>query len=252
MVGILKTIKENGELASKNNLTGFTFTELFKDLNHDKIFLFVLSYEYNMNFNQIMTLYDFSPEIFWSYINIFKPMIKLGDRKALMLKKSANNLYFTLLGNKVKLTEKENEYLTFLSQYIFDSFSNGETCMHLSQLKSFPVIANGYFVSSNDCKNISSVKLNSVKEVFRYIDSIESIEYKGKVYQKTSRLQYMMEKYYPDMSIQEIRSKRVKEVVQMLDGEAIQTHLDYINKLVVDREEARRERVHGTEKEKIY
>lgn len=239
-------------MAQKTNLASFTFTELFKDLNHDKIFLFILSYEYCLNYNQVLTLYDFSPEIFWSYINILKPALKLGDRKALMLKKSANNIYFTLLGSKVALTEKEREYLTYLSQYINDSFTNGDRCFHFRQINDFPVVAKGYFVNSTDCSDLSTIKLNSTQELFKYIDSIECIEYNGEIYTKTSRLQYMLDKYYADIPVNEIRIKSVKEIIQMLNAEAIQDHYRYLEELEERKIEARRERVYGKKEEILH
>lgn len=236
---------------SKNNFASFTFTELFKDLNHDKIFLFILSYEYDLNFNQILTIYNFSPEIFWSYINILKPVLKVGDRKAQMLKKSANSLYYTLLGNKLKLSEKEEEYFKYLSQYINDSFANEDTCYHFTQVKKFPITVNGYFVNSTDCNKLDQIVLNSNKELFKYIDSIESIEYKGKVLTKTSRIQYMFNKYYPELSIKEIRLLSVKDIINKLSAEAVKEHSDYLRSLEKKRAEIIRERVYGTEKEKI-
>lgn len=229
----------------KTSLANFTFTELFKDLNHDRIFLFILSYEYNLNFNQVLTLYEFSPEIFWSYINILKPALKVGDRKAQILKKSANNVYYTLLGNKLKLSAREIEYINHLSQYINDSFTDGDTCIHFSKINKFPIEARGYFKESGDSNVLSTLKISSNDELFKYIDSIDSIEYKKKTFTKTSRLQYILDKYYGDLSIRELRLKRVKEIIQMLNADAIKAHASYLLELEEKKEEARRERVYG-------
>ena len=235
----------------KNTVVSFTFTELFRDLNHDKILLFILSYEYNLNFNQVLTLYEFSPEIFWSYINILKPVLKVGDRKAQMLKKSANNVYFKLLGNKVRMSDKEHEYLRYLSQYINDSFTNGEKCIHYKQLDKFPIKAKGYFINSSNCKEISTITLNSEAELYKYIDSIESIEYDKEVLTKTTRLQYLIEKYYPDMSLKEIRIKNVRDIIEMLKSEEIEAHYDKLEELEEIRNKAREEAVYGRKEEEI-
>lgn len=236
----------------KNTIVNFTFTELFRDLNHDKIFLFILCYEYSLNFNQILTLYEFSPEIFWSYINILKPILKISDRKAQILKKSANNVYFKLIRSKVKLSDKELEYVHYLSQYINDSFTDGEKCLHISQLKKFPIKAKGYFINSSNYREISEIILNSVEELFKYIDSIESIEYRKVVYNKTSRLEYMVEKYYPDVPIKELRLKNVSEMIEMLSSKSIKEHYDSLKNLADIRNKAREDAVYGSQEKVLH
>ena len=100
-------------------VVSFTFDDITKDVNYDRIFLFVLSYEYDLNYNQIMTLFNFSSDIFWTYINTLRPMLKLGDRKASMLKQSARKIYFKWLGSQVELTSKEQEYYNYSKKKLY-------------------------------------------------------------------------------------------------------------------------------------
>lgn len=211
-------------MTNSSTIVSFTFDELLKDVNYDRIFLFVLSYEYNMNFNQIMTLFNFSTDIFWTYINTLRNMLKLGDRKAMMLKHSARKIYFKWLGSNVEFTEKEEEYFNYLSIYLNDSFYNGNECIHMSQINKFPLIAHGAFVEYRSGKHLNVISINDADELVKYIDSISSIEWEGEKYTKTSRIEFLIEKYYGDLSAKEIKSKTVRDLIAIMDKDAIQSH----------------------------
>lgn len=224
-----------------NAITSFTFDEILKDINYDRIFLFVLSYEYNLNFNQIMTLFNFSADIFWTYINTLRPILKLGDRKASMLKHSARRIYFKLLGSKEELPEKEVQFYNYLMTYMNDSFTNGEKCIHMSALNKFPIEAKGVFVEYKTGRQLSRITIESQEELYKYIDSIVTIEIDGEIYSKTSRVEFLVEKYYGDLSPREIRRKSTKELIEMMNKEAIELHNkeieDMTNALIQRRKE---------------
>lgn len=207
-----------------NAITSFTFDEVLKDINYDRIFLFVLSYEYNLNFNQIMTLFNFSSDIFWTYINTLRPLLKLGDRKASMLKHTARRIYFNLLGAKDELSEKEVQYYNYLMAFMNDSFTNGNDCIHISTIQEFPLNAQGIFTEFKTGRQLSKICLESQEELYKYIDSIECIELNGEVYSKTSRVEFLVEKYYGDLSPREVRRKTSKEIIDMMSKEAIEMH----------------------------
>lgn len=212
------------------SLVSFTFDELLKDVNYDRIFLFILSYEFKLNFNQIMTLFQFSTDIFWTYINTLRPLLKLGDRKASTIKQAARKVYFKLLGSNVELNAKEQEYLVYLTQYIKDSFTDGIECIHFSNIKDFPVIARGNFQLSNrETKDV--IEIGTPEELYQRIDEIEAIGYKGQTFFKTSRVDYLIEKYYGELNSREIRRKNVREIIDMMDSNAIQAYnQDLMNK----------------------
>jgi hypothetical protein len=232
---------------TENNIravVNFTFDDITKDVNYDKIFLFVLSYEYNLNFNQIMTLFNFSSDIFWTYINTFRPMIKLGDRKAAMLKHSARKIYFKWLGSKVELTDKECEYYNYLSTYINDSFTNGDVCIHSSMITEFPLIARGMFVEYKTGRQLKEVVINSQEELCKYIDNIDTIVLNGEVFSKTSRVEFLIEKYYGDLNPRELRRKTVREIRDMMDKEAIEIYSQELTEKSIALVQHRMELVH--------
>lgn len=211
----------------ENNIravVNFTFDEIVKDINYDKIFLFVLCYEYDLNFNQVMTLFDFSSDIFWTYINTLRPMLKLGDRKAAMLKHSARKIYFKWLGSKVELTEKECEYYNYLSTYVNDSFTDGDVCIHSSMIDKFPFVAKGLFTEYKSGRQLDQIVINNKEELCKYIDNIDVILLDGSIYSKTSRVEFLIEKYYGDLSPRELRRKTVREIRDMMEREAIELY----------------------------
>lgn len=205
-------------------ITSFTFDEIIKDINYDRIFLFILSYEYNLNFNQIMTLFNFSSDIFWTYINTLRPMLKLGDRKAAMLKHSARRIYFKLLGAKDELSDKEIQYYNYLMTYMNDSFSNGEECVHILAIQEFPLTAYGIFTEFKTGRQLRKIRIENQEELYKYVDSIESIELNDEIYTKTSRVEFLIEKYYGDLSPREVRKKTSKEIIDMMSREVIELH----------------------------
>lgn len=220
-------------------VVSFTFTEIQKDVNQDKIFLFILGYEFGLNYNQVLTLYNFSSDIFWSFINILKPILKIGDRKASQLKQSAMKVYFKLNGSDVELSDTEKDYLFHFSQYINDSFSNGEVCIQFNDINEFPIKARGLFYNSTDGREIHEIVLNTFDELKKYIDSIDTIVYKNDTYSKTSKLNYILEKYYGDLTLKEVKSKNVKELISMLTPEKIQEHFKELDNLYARRESQR-------------
>lgn len=212
----------------------FTFDELTKDVNYDRIFLFVLSYEYDLNYNQVMTLFNFSSDIFWTYINTLRPMLKLGDRKASMLKQSARKIYFKWLGSKIELNAKEQEYYNYLMTYVNDSFTDGDICIHSSAIETFPITAKGIFVEYKTGRHLDTVTINNKEELCKYIDSIVTIEMNGVTYSKTSRVEFLIEKYYGELNSRELRRKTVREIRDMMNKEAIELY----NRELIDRSES--------------
>ena len=215
-------------------VVSFTFDELTKDVNYDRIFLFVLSYEYDLNYNQIMTLFNFSSDIFWTYINTLRPMLKLGDRKAAMLKQSARKIYFKWLGSNIELTEREREYYNYLLTYVNDSFTDGDVCIHSSKIETFPIEATGMFVEYKTGRQLKTVTINSHAELCKYIDSIHTIRIGDTVYSKTSRVEFLIEKYYGELNPRELRRKTIREIRDMMEKDAI----DAYNKELIERSEA--------------
>jgi hypothetical protein len=116
-----------------------------KDIDRDLLMIFALSYEYSMSFTNLLKLFKISKQYFWTFMEICSPMIKMGVRKASMLRRSVSKIlpYLTGEGEKETLTAKEDNMLDLFRWFVEESFSDGDGCLTIDQLEALP-FAKGY------------------------------------------------------------------------------------------------------------
>lgn len=185
-----------------------------RDINRDLLFMFALSYEYSMSFTNLLKLFNISKQYFWTFMEICSPMIKMGVRKASMLRRSVDKIlpYLTNEGEKEELTIKEECMLNVFNWFVEDSFSDGEGCLTLDQLEAIPT-AKGY-LENNIC--IASTH----KALKDNLDRIKYIKIGDDSFYKTSRMLYYMEKYCGDLDFYQINNLSMKEMLRRIsDGE---------------------------------
>lgn len=186
-----------------------------KDIDKDILLIFLMSYEYSLSFTNMIKLFTISRKYFWTFMEICSPMLKMGIRKASIIKKSAEKIYNTLLkieGAYESLTPREEKIMEAFTWFIEDSFSDGEGCLHLTQFKGIP-FAKAY--GSNDL-----LVASNYEQMERNIDRISYIDMAGTKFYKTSRFLFYMEKYSGDTDIRELESMSVKEMLRRIsDGE---------------------------------
>ena len=182
-----------------------------REINRDMLMAFVLSYEYSMSFPNVYKLFQISKKYFWTFMEVCSPMLKMGVRKAATIKKSVDKIlpYLTNEGEKQDLTAREESILELFSWYIEDSFSDGEGCLSLDQLKEFP-FAKGY-AENGLCvgTGYTGIKNN--------LDNIKYVDIGGIKFFKTSRFIYYMEKYCGDLDLYQISNLSVKEMLYRID-----------------------------------
>ena len=114
-------------------------------------------------------------------------MIKMGVRKASMLKKSVDKMLLCLKGNTTTevLNPREEKMLEAFTWFIEDNFSDGDGCLHISQFKNVPFakahMENNLVINSNYDSLVDNV------------DRIKYIEMGGNKFYKTSKFLYFME-----------------------------------------------------------
>lgn len=182
-----------------------------KDVDKDMLMIFMLCYEYPMSFTNLYKLFKISRKYFWTFMEICSPMLKMGVRKASMIRRSVEKMlpYFTNEGEKEELTSREENMMELFSWFIEDSFSDGEGCLHISQLETIP-FAKAY--SKNDLcvdTTFEGIKNN--------IDQIAYIDIGGNKFYKTSRFIFYMEKYCGDLDIYQINNLSIKEMLYKID-----------------------------------
>ena len=182
-----------------------------KDIDKDVLMMFALSYEYPMSFTNLLKLFKISKEYFWTFMQICSPMLKMGVRKASMIRRSVDKIYpyLTGEGEKEELTIREEHMLDLFKWFVEDSFSDGEGCLTIEQLKSLPY-AKGY-TDKGVCiaSNHNSLEAN--------LDNVEYIKIGEDNYYKTSRILYYMEKYCGDLDYYQINNLTMKEMLRKID-----------------------------------
>lgn len=182
-----------------------------RDINKDLLFIFALSYEYSMSFTNLWKLFNISKQYFWTFMEICSPMIKMGVRKAVMLRKSVEKILPYLIGEgeKEELTVKEECILDLFNWFVEDSFSDGEGCLTLQQLEAIPsakgFIENDLCVASNH------------KGLVDNLDNIKYITIGKDKFHKTSRMMYYMEKYCGDLDFYQINNLTIKDMLRKID-----------------------------------
>lgn len=197
-------------------------------LSYETAFLFVLSYEYNIPFPKLLGMYDISDKVFWAYMSLFTNMSKMGVRKGNQLSKIANRIYKNIRGIKdktfvrtevdvtdedgnlvyddkgnilkekqtkvetspVTLNEDENKIKDVMHYYITHGYTNGEN-----------------FYTDND---IMDMRLGLTRRG-------DTISIDGDLYSGCTKIEYMIERYFPEMTASEFRNLSVKEIGTMLN-----------------------------------
>ena len=184
------------------------------DISKDVLMIFAICYEYQLSFTNVLKLFTISKKYFWTFLEIFSPMIKMGVRKAAMLKKSVDKMMECLKDKTLTyelLTPREEKMLEAFTWFIEDNFSDGEGCLHITQFENIPfakaVLANGLILNSG------------YKSWLENVDKIKYIEMGGDKFYKTSKFHYYMEKYSGDTEAHELDSLSVREMLRRIsDG----------------------------------
>lgn len=186
-----------------------------KDIDKDVVMLFVICYEYSMSFTNVLKLFQISRKYFWTFMEICSPMFKMGVRKAACIRKTVDKIlccFKTPDRITDELTPREERIFETFTWFIEDSFSDGESCFHVSQFKQLPFVtghaSNGLKIASN------------FDSILNNLDTIKYIEMGQSKYYKTSRFLYFMEKYSGETDLRELNTLSVTEMIKRIsEGE---------------------------------
>lgn len=197
-------------------------------LSQETAILFVFSYEYDLPFPVILDLHKISDKLFWAYQDAFANMSKMGVRKASQLAKIANRLYKDVHGIKDKkkrkievacvdedgypilledgkqkvekhiiaeyepvvLDENEQKIRDILTYYITKGYSNGEV-----------------FYTDEEVMDMR-VGLHSYRD---------TVEIKGEMFSRTTKIEFLLEKYFPDIKTTEYRKMSTKQIGNLIE-----------------------------------
>ena len=174
--------------------------------------MFALSYEYSLSFTNLLKLFKISKQYFWTFMEICTPMLKMGVRKASMLRKSVEKIYPYITGEgetDIMLSPREEAILDKFNWFIEEYFSDGEGCISIHQLVALPS-AKGY-TEKDVCVTYD---YNSLRN---NLDRIKYIKIGENKFFKTSKALYYMEKYCGDLDFYQINNLSVKEMIKKID-----------------------------------
>lgn len=184
------------------------------DIDKDVLMIFVICYEYSLSFMNMLKLFAVSRKYFWTFMEICSPMIKMGVRKAMTLRKSVDKMMECIKDPSLTyetLTPREDMILESFNWFIEDNFSDGEGCLHISQFEKVP------FAKAYGKNNM--LVASDYKSMLENVDRIKYIQMGDDKFFKTSRFLYFMEKYCGDTDVRELDSLSVKEMIKRIqDG----------------------------------
>jgi hypothetical protein len=181
------------------------------DIDRDLLMMFALSYEYSMSFTNVLKLFKISKQYFWTFMEICGPMLKMGVRKASMLRRSVNKIlpYLTGEGEKETLTAKEDCMLDLFKWFIEESFTDGEGCLTIEQLESLP-FAQGY-------SKQGLCVAQTHKSLVNNLDRVEYVKIGDDKFYKTSKMGYYMEKFCGDLDMNQLNNLTIREMLRKID-----------------------------------
>ena len=182
-----------------------------KDIDRDLLMIFALSYEYSMSFTNLLKLFKISKQYFWTFMEICSPMIKMGVRKASMLRRSVSKIlpYLTGEGEKENLTAKEDCMLDLFKWFVEESFTDGEGCLTIEQLEALPA-TKGY-TKQDVCVAPTH------KSLVNNLDRVEYVTIGEDRFYKTSKMGYYMEKFCGDLDMNQINNLTIREMLRKVN-----------------------------------
>ena len=177
-----------------------------RDIDKDTLMIFALSYEYSLSFTNLLKLFKISKQYFWTFMEICSPMLKMGVRKASMLRKSVEKIYpyLTGEGEQQDLTVREEQIMEKFMWFVEESFTDGEGCLSIDQLSAIPFVRG--FSKDDMC---ISYDYDSLR---RNLDRVNYIKIGEDKFYKTSRALYYMEKYCGDLDFYQVNNLSIKDI----------------------------------------
>jgi hypothetical protein len=174
------------------------------DLEKEIVYLFSICYEYNVNINELIKIYKVSPAYFWNLLNIIFPALRIGTRKVVLMNDQVDRLIGYIKKGGTVL-EYDKKIAQIFPLYVADSFSDGNQCIHYTDITSADTLYN----EKGTKKHLKSLTYSDLAGI-KYIKRDNSILY------RSSRINYILEKYYGDLGNFELCQKTIKQIQEMV------------------------------------
>ena len=183
-----------------------------QDIDKDTLMVFALSYEYSLSFTNLLKLFKISKQYFWTFMEICSPMLKMGVRKASMLRKSVEKIYpyLTGEGDQQDLTVREEQIMEKFMWFVEESFTDGEGCLSIDQLSAIPFVRG--FSKDDMCIT------HDYDSLRRNLDRVDYVKIGEDKFHKTSKALYYMEKYCGDLDFYQVNNLSIKDIQRKILG----------------------------------
>lgn len=191
-------------------------------LTDETAFLFVLSHEYGIPFAVLLSLYDLSDSLFWGYISVLTPALKMGVRKGSQLTRMAQRIYKSMHGLKERKQEKVEKLIEDEDgNVVLDKNGNPkkekitinryETIVLTDEEEGIKNVLSYYVTHgySNGEKFYSDNQILDMKTSKALKNDILSID--GDNYLRCTKLEHFIEKYMPELDVADFRRLSVKD-----------------------------------------
>lgn len=192
-------------------------------LNQESAFLFVLSYEYDIAFAKLLSIYNISAKLFWATLSLLNPMSKMGVRKASQLAKTASRLYKNIYDIKDKKKERV-EYQCFDEDGEPIYNEDGTPKMDKrTRIEYIPIVLDEYelkiknilqtFITNGYSNGQTFYNDNDIMDLGIPHTALQDfVKIDGDNYIRTSQIEFIMEKYFPDITTADYRKLSIKAI----------------------------------------
>lgn len=181
-------------------------------IKEDHIFLFIISYLYNLNFKDVLRLYELSSDLFKAYLYVMQPTLRISKKKLVFLKLQANRLYNILKNNNFverKTRDSDLKFLNLLNQHIKNIFADQYKYLTLEQLQGMTICR----ITEND-----TVLPLTYEELSLNLDKYDRIIVNGHVLSRTSPIRFLINKYFTREDLEKLGNMGLSTIHELVNS----------------------------------
>ena len=203
-------------------------------INRDIVYVYLICKEMSLDFKAMKALYLGYGDIFWNFIYILFPGLKISSKKFCSFDKSAE-LILLKIGSEdsITLSETDEEYYRSINYFLKNKYENGGEFHSFSEVKDY------LYFNEKESINVVFKDNRRWEKVARgivenFVDSIKQIEVGKKTFILTSIYKYKLAKELEkDISSEQALKNVFSEIKTELDTRKTEEIEQLITKLDV-------------------
>lgn len=193
-----------------------------KDINRESLMILYMCYEYGLNFHDLRALYRVSNKYFWIFIESIAPMLKIGKRKAYLMKTSIDNIvnFLKNLEEPDEVKEEDRDLYHIFSLFIESNFTDGNNLYSVDRMKDIDFRGYGATrvpsIKPDKLFEVTKIEVDNYYDLKRNLDSIRTIKTDKGILYKVCPMAYYIEKFKGDITTKEALRLSTKDMVSMV------------------------------------